>query len=452
MNETKEVDVAEFINRRRISAYQWLILAICTFIVAVDGLDLVIISFIIPGVAHDWGVPAAAFGPVVSAGLFGVAVGALFVGPISDRKGRKPVIFVAMVLCAVGTFGALISGSITTMVVWRFIAGIGLGAALPNVATIMAEYSPERSRARLLAAMYVGFSLGAASAGFSAAKLLPLFGWKGMLVLGGALPAICAALVLAGLPESVRFMVVQSATAEHIGRVLSRLGNLSYGHDTKFTLPEMKGTRHAPISGLFKNGLALGSVLLWLAYFTSLLVYYMLTSWLPSLLVQSGQPISEAAVVSAVLMIGGAIGSLSIGYFMDKFRPNYVVATAFLLATLLLLFIGRGLDSLLEFKVCAFFVGVLISGPITSMNTIAAEFYPTQSRASGVSWMLGIGRFGGILGAMLGAQLLAAGWGVSAIFMVLAIPALISGLALAYKGMHYGNAHTSAKIYATSYH
>lgn len=448
----KDVDVAEFINNQRISSYQWLILAICTLVAAVDGLDLVIISFIIPSISQDWGVPKAAFGQVLGAGLFGVAVGALFVGPISDRKGRKSVILAAMVLCSVGTFGSLISGSITTMVVWRFITGIGLGAALPNAATIMAEYSPERSRARLLAVMYVGFSLGAASAGFTAAKLLPLLGWKGMLVVGGALPAICAALVLVGLPESARFMVVQSASPERIGRVLSRLGNLSYGQDTTFTLPEMKGVRHAPISGLFKNGMALGSVLLWLAYFMSLLVYYMLTSWLPSLIVQSGHPIDQAAVVSAVLMVGGAVGSLLIGYLMDKLRPNYVVATAFVLATLLFLFIGRGLDSLVALEVCAFFAGVLISGPITSMNTLAAVFYPTQSRASGVSWMLGIGRFGGILGATAGGQLLAAGWSISEIFLVLTIPALISGLALAYNGLHYGDAHTTINGDAASVH
>jgi len=446
----KDVDVSEFIDSRKFSAYQWWILVICTLIVAVDGLDLVIISFIIPGIAHDWGVPKAAFGPVIGAGLFGVAIGALFVGPISDRKGRKPVIFASMVLCAVGTFGALFSSSITTMVVWRFIAGIGMGAAIPNAGTMMAEYSPKRSRARIMAAMYVGFSLGAASAGFAATRLLPLYGWKGMLVMGGVLPAICAALVLVGLPESVRFMIVQSASSERIGRVLSRLGNSSCGQDTTFTVPEMQGTRHAPISGLFKNGMALGSVLLWIAYFMSLLVYYMLTSWLPSLLVQSGHPVTQAAVVSSVLMVGGATGSLLIGYFMDKIRPSYVIATAFVLATALFVYIGRGLDSLAAFEVCAFIAGVLISGPITSMNTLAAEFYPTQSRASGVSWMLGIGRFGGILGGMMGGQLLAAGWGIGEIFRVLAIPALVSGLALIYKGWHYGDAHAVRKADVSS--
>ncbi|MCY0853444.1 MFS transporter [Cupriavidus sp. D39] len=205
---------------------------------------------------------------------------------------------------------------------WRFITGVGLGAALPNATTLLAEYSPERDRARLIAVMFVGVSLGAASAGVTAAHLLPIFGWKGMLLLGGELPTICALLVFVALPESARFMFVQKAPAERIGRGLSRVGNLSYGRDTEFTLPELKGEHQASISGLFTGGMGLGSVLLWVAYFMDLLVYYLLTSWLPSLIVQSGHPIEKAAaVVSAMLLVGASVGTLLIGWLMDKIKP-----------------------------------------------------------------------------------------------------------------------------------
>jgi AAHS family 4-hydroxybenzoate transporter-like MFS transporter len=438
---TKIIDVADFINSRPISRYQWLIMAICTLVAVVDGLDVAIVSFIVPSLAQDWGVPKAAFGQVIGAGLFGVALGALFVGPISDRKGRKTVILIAMALCAIGSFGCAFSGSVTSMMVWRFITGVGLGAALPNATTVLAEYSPERHRARLIAVMFVGFSLGAAGAGFTAAKLLPLFGWKGMLILGGVLPTLCAVLVLVALPESVRFMVVRKAPAERIGRVLSRLGSASFGRDTVFTLPELKSVHHTSISGLFADGMGLGSALLWLAYFMGLLVYYLLTSWLPSLIVQSGHPIEQAAMVSSMLLIGACTGTLMMGWMMDKMKPTYVVAAGFVFGAGLLLYVGRGFGSLIELEVCVFLAGLFMSGALSSMNTLAAAFYPTQCRASGVSWMLGIGRFGGILGAMGGGWLLSAGWGISEIFIILAIPALIAGLALAYKGIRYGEAH-----------
>jgi AAHS family 4-hydroxybenzoate transporter-like MFS transporter len=435
MNHT--IDVANFVDSRPISPYQWLILAICTLIAAVDGLDVAILSFLVPSLAHDWGVPKAAFGLVIGAGLFGVAVGALAVGPVSDRKGRKTVILIAMALCAIGTFGCAGSHAPAEMSVWRFFTGIGLGAALPNATTVLAEYSPQRHRARLIAVMFVGFSLGAASAGFTAAQLLPWIGWKGMLVLGAVLPVLCAVLVATCLPESVRFLVVRGAPSERVARILSRLSSARLDGATRFTLPELAGVRHTAIAGLFKGGLGLGSALLWVAYFMGLLVYYLLTSWLPSLIVQTGQPIEKAAVVSALLLLGASTGTLLMGWLMDRLHPTQVVATAFALGAGLLYYVGRGLESFLALQVCVFLAGLFISGALSSMNTLAAMFYPTQSRASGVSWMLGIGRFGGILGAMGGGWLLAAGWDISRIFMTLAVPALAAGVALAAKGLRY---------------
>jgi AAHS family 4-hydroxybenzoate transporter-like MFS transporter len=435
------INVADFIDSRRISPYQWVILAITTLIAAVDGLDVAIISYLIPSLSRDWGLPKAAFGLVIGAGLFGVAIGALTVGPMSDRKGRKTVILLALVLCALGAFGCAWSGSITEMTAWRFITGLGLGAALPNATTILAEYSPERHRARLIAVMFVGFSLGAASAGFTAGWLLPRIGWHGMLVLGGVLPTLCAVLVWLVLPESARFLVVKGAKAERIARILSRIGALQTGHCIGFTLPELKGKPHSSIAGLFKGGLGLGSALLWVAYFMGLLVYYMLTSWLPSLIVQTGQPIGMAAAVSAMLLVGASTGTLLMGWLMDKVRPTFIVAAAFVFGSLLLLHVGRGLDSFLELEVCVFFAGFFVSGALSSMNTLAAVFYPTQSRASGVSWMLGIGRFGGILGAMGGGWLLGAGWDISRIFMALAVPTLLAGMALAFKCTRYREGH-----------
>jgi MFS transporter, AAHS family, 4-hydroxybenzoate transporter len=434
------LDVAAFIDRHKISRYQWLILAICTLVAAVDGLDVAILSFLVPSLAQDWGVPKAAFGPVIGAGLFGVAIGALLAGPAADRHGRKTVILIAMALCAIGTLGCALSGSTGVMTAWRFVTGLGLGAALPNATTVLAEYSPQRDRARLIAVMFVGFSLGAASAGYTAAQLLPLIGWKGMLLLGAAVPALCALLVAMALPESARFLVVRGAHPERIARILRRIGSLRSDAATVFTLPEMKGTQHASIIGLFRDGLGLGSLLLWLAYFMGLVVYYLLTSWLPSLIVQTGQPIEKAATVSALLLVGASSGTLLMGWLMDKVKPSAVVATGFLCGAALLAYVGRGLASFAELQACVFLAGFFIASALSSMNTLAAAFYPTQCRASGVSWMLGIGRFGGILGATGGGLLLGAGWDISRIFMALALPTLLAGLALVLKSLRYREA------------
>ncbi|MBU6256919.1 MAG: MFS transporter [Burkholderiales bacterium] len=441
----QSIDVQDFINKRPLSAYQWLILLICTVVAAVDGIDVAVIGFIVPSLTHEWGVTKAAMGSVIGIGLFGLAIGSLCAGPLADRYGRKTMLMAAMLLCGLGSLGCASADTLASLTVWRFLTGLGMGAALPSATTILAEYTPERDRARFIAVMLLGFTLGSAGVGFIAAAMLPTLGWKGILVLCGVLPLLMFALVAWTLPESARFMVVRQQAGERIARALRRISGVRFEPDAAFTLPEMKpNASRSSVGTLFSNGMGLGTLMLWAACFMGLLVIYLLSSWLPTLIKDSGQPMEKAATVAAGFMLGGALGGLAVGWVMDKTKPHYAVAVAYLIGAAIVFVIGKGVSSLAVLQALVFLAGFFTTGSQTSICTLAAAFYPTQGRATGVAWMLGIGRFGAITGATSGGLMLGAGWGIGSVFAALAVPGLLAGVAIAIKGLRYGDSQDAA--------
>ncbi|TXI86997.1 MAG: MFS transporter, partial [Cupriavidus sp.] len=207
------VDVQALIDSQPFTPYQWLILCLCFLIVAVDGFDTAAIGYIAPALVQEWGIQKSELGPVLSAALFGLAFGAIFAGPMADRVGRKRVLIVSVFffgICSLATAFAPTLGWLTAL---RFLTGLGLGAAMPNAITLTSEFAPERRRAVLVNTMFCGFPLGSACGGFIAAALIPHYGWHSVLLLGGVLPIVLAFLLIAFLPESVRYMVMRNYPA-----------------------------------------------------------------------------------------------------------------------------------------------------------------------------------------------------------------------------------------------
>jgi AAHS family 4-hydroxybenzoate transporter-like MFS transporter len=437
------IDVQAFINRQRFSGYQWRILLLCFFIVAIDGFDTAALGFIAPVLAQQWHIGKAALGPVLSAALVGLAVGALVAGPLADRYGRKKVIVTSVVLFGLGSLASAGAWSLGSMTLFRFLTGLGLGAAMPNATTLLAEYSPDRRRSLLVTTMFCGFTLGSASAGFVAAKLIPAYGWPSVLALGGALPLLLSMLLIAVLPESVRFLVLKGAPPQRVAAMLERIAPLPHSGQPAtgslaFSVPEQTLSQSgSSLRAIFAAPLGLGTVMLWLGYFMGLLVIYLVTSWLPTLIKDAGLPLEKAALVAAMFMFGGTAGAILMGWLMDRFRPHHVLTAFYLCGALFIFLIGRSAGDLGQLAVVVFGAGFCINGAQVSMSALAAGFYPTLCRATGVSWMLGIGRFGGILGALIGGVLLGAGWGFATIFAVLALPAALAAGAIAVKGAHY---------------
>jgi AAHS family 4-hydroxybenzoate transporter-like MFS transporter len=428
MNIGQPLDVRAHINHRKMSGRQWLLLALCFLIVATDGMDVAIMGFLAPDITREWGISRAAFGVVMSAAPIGLAIGAILVGPMSDRFGRKKLLMASVAWFGTFTVISALSNDVVTLSLLRFATGLGLGAAMPNTTTLLSEYVPERSRSTLLAIMFTGFNLGSALVGFGAAALLPHYGWRAVLVVGGAIPLACLPVYLLLVPESVRFLVVRKFPSELIGRTLRRVVGGDVPANATFTISEPQVTGSQPGKVLLSSAYRATTLSLWGTYFMGLLVIYLLSGWLPTMIKDAGLPIERAANITALFQLGGTVGALLVGYFMDRLSPNRVISAAYLGGAIFILCLASGSVESSMFAAFVMLAGFCMSGAQTGLNAYAPSCYPTVVRATGVSWMQGMGRFGSIFGSFAGGMLLSMGWGFSAVIAILAAPATLAAI------------------------
>jgi AAHS family 4-hydroxybenzoate transporter-like MFS transporter len=403
--QTRDLDVQAFINRHPFSPYQWLVFATCFAIVLLDGFDTAAIGFIAPSLLKEWGVGKPALAPVLSAALFGLAAGALLAGPLADRLGRRSVLLASVLVFGAACGASAFATGLEGLTVLRFVTGIGLGAAMPNAVTLISEFCPDGRRAVITNAMFCGFPLGAACGGFLAAWMIPQWGWRSVLALGGLAPFALLAVMAFTLPESVRHMVAHGTSAERIRAVLRRI-HASDADAARYVMAE----QGAPAAGggfgvLFARAYAVGTAMLWLAYFMGLVIFYALINWMPILS----------------------------GWLMDRYDANRVIAIGFALTSVAVFLIGQVAGSVGLLTVTVFGAGALMNTAQSSLPALAAAYYPTQGRATGVAWMLGIGRFGGIAGSFLVAELARRQLSFGQVFTVVAAAALVATAALFVK-------------------
>ena len=433
MPVARTVDVQNFLNEHPFSRFQWVIFVLCFCVVLLDGFDTAAIGYIAPSLVTEWGIERPALAPVLSAALFGLAFGALSSGPLADRLGRKTVLVGAVLVMGGACIMSAFAGSLDQLVVWRFITGLGLGAAMPNAVTLMSEYCPDGRRATLTNAMFCGFPLGAAFGGFLAAWMIPQWGWRSVLVLGGTTPLVLTVLLLLLMPESVRYMVAKNQPVERIRGVLRRIA-ATMPEATSFTMHEKASVTQAKsgIGMVLSTSYLVGSVSLWVTYFMGLVIFYALINWMPLLFNDAGLAPQTAALISALFPLGG-VGAILSGWLMDRFNANVIIAVGFALTAVAVYAIGHAAGNLALLVVVVFVAGTLMNTSQSSLPALAAGFYPTQGRATGVAWMLGLGRFGGIAGSFLVAELARRQLTFSQIFTIVAIPGLIAAAALMIK-------------------
>jgi AAHS family 4-hydroxybenzoate transporter-like MFS transporter len=283
----------------------------------------------------------------------------------------------------------------------------------------------------LITIMFSGFTLGSAAIGFIAGTMIPHFGWRSVLLVGGITPLLLVPFLAVLLPESARYMALRGAAADKIAGVLGRVTGASFTGGESFVSSEPFLRTKRPIAVLFSEGYAATTIALWIACFMSLLVVYLLTGWLPTLMKDAGLTITTAANVTAMFQIGGTIGAILIGWSMDRGHPSLVIGAAYLAGAVFIM--GLAWVGALSGWLAAlvFAAGFCASGAQSGLNAFAPSCYPTIARTTGVGWMLGIGRLGSIVGPLVGGALLGLGWSFGAILGILAIPALCAAIAIA---------------------
>jgi AAHS family 4-hydroxybenzoate transporter-like MFS transporter len=419
-------------DRTRFGPLQFGVTALCAVVALLDGFDTQAIAYVAPRIAQDWGTAPSAFGPVFAVGLLGLSVGALVVSPMADRFGRKTIVLLSTLVFGLFALLTATAESMNALLVYRFLTGIGLGAAMPNIVALTSEYAPERLRATLVTVMFCGFPLGSTLGGLVSTGLIDAFGWRSVFVLGGALPLLLTPVLVWLLPESARFLVATGAPERRIASIASRLDPTI---STATFIAQLKSeTVEAPkglsIFQLFTAGRARVTVLLWLAFFMNLLVMYFLVNWLPTLLKAAGLSLAMAILPTATLNLGGVVGGVVLGRLIDRWGPYAVLGGAYTTSAGFIALIAMSGENLPMLIVGAALAGFGVVGGQIGAIALAASVYPTAIRATGLGWAFGIGRIGAIIGPLLGGLLLAQHWAPKTIILTAVGPALLAAAAV----------------------
>jgi MFS transporter, AAHS family, 4-hydroxybenzoate transporter len=424
------IEVSDWIDKRSVSSVQVLVLALCAAAAAIDGFDAQNIGYVAPAIIQEWQVAPHDFTAVFVSGLIGLLIGCLLIAPLADVIGRRWILIVTLATFGIFSLASAAAPSIAWLSFLRFLTGLGLGGGMANAIAMTSEYFPSRMRSWMTVLMFCGFPVGASLGGLLAAALIPVYGWSTVFIVGGIVPLALAAVLAALLPESIRYLVAKKADGERVAAILRRIDPHSeIPHPARFVMAE-QNAGGLTVKHLFGGGRSLGTMLIWVVFFASLLDIYLLTSWLPQVLHDSGLSISASAVATAVLQGGGVVCTLVVGPVLDRRGCLTVLLALYLLAAVGIAAIGSvgNYFALILLAACASGAGIIAGQNVA--NAVAAMFYPTSIRATGVGWALGIGRIGAIVGPTVGGAMLALQWSQAAIFGVGAIPALVAALAV----------------------
>ena len=419
------IDINQYIDRQSFARLQWLVLIMCVLILAFDAIDLTVMGLIAPALSEQWGIDKAALGPALTSSIVGTCVGAMCGGPMADWFGRKRILVASTLSFGLFTVACAFAPTLGWLILLRFLGGLGIGSATPVANTLMSEFAPKRYRALCCNVLLVGFTLGATLGGLAASWLIPHWGWRSMLVLGGGIPVVLGLLQFA-LPESLQFMLLKQWPERQVAAVMERVEPGSGGLAQRLSVGDRKVPSSTNLKTPFAPRYLMGTIVLWAVYFLGLVIYYVMTSWLPTFVHSAGFSIAQSSIIMAMFPFGGVIGTLGLGLVMERLGSVKVIALTYALSGIFIWLVGTQGGSLPLLSVIVFVTGVTLNGAQLSMPSLSAMFYPTVARATGTAWMIGIGRVGGIVGAMAGGILLQLNWSFSSIFGVLAIPAFLS--------------------------
>jgi benzoate transport len=409
----------------RWSPLQLIVVGLCFVVNMIDGMDVLILSYIAPTLQEEWGVAADRLGILFSAGILGMAIGGIVLAPLADLFGRRLVIIASLIVSTIGMILSGFAADIPQLMVLRLLVGVGIGTVLASMAAIIAEYAPDRHRNFAVGLLYAGYPLGAIITGFVAVQAIPAYGWHAVLTGAGLVSALMVPTLIVLLPESMQFLIKRSPprALERLNRILARMGRPQL---SELPIPDEAPTK-AGVAGLFADGRTVGTLLLWAAMILGFAALWFIISWIPKLAILSGLDQANGIYAGTIFNVGAFLGTVVLGLITARFKLQRVVMIfLFAAAGAMILFGSVAMPVPLVLAV-AFLIGFLLQGGFNGIYPLAARLYPAEVRSTGIGWTMGVGRLGAVMGPFVGGILIARETPLPLLFAIFAAPAVIAG-------------------------
>jgi MFS transporter, AAHS family, vanillate permease len=391
---------------------------------ALDGFDVLSISFASPGIAQEWGIDRAALGIVLSMELIGMAIGSIFLGGVADKIGRRPTILGCLVVMAAGMMMATTVRGLVDLSIWRIVTGLGIGGMLASINAVAAEFSNARRRDLSVSLMSIGYPVGAVLGGLVAAQLLRGNDWRTVFYFGAGVTALLIPIVYFVVPESVHWLARKqpAGALDKINNALRRMG-----HAAVSALPDIStDARTRSISEIFAPGLVATTILVTLAYFFHITTFYFIVKWIPKIVVDLGFAASTAAGVLVWTNVGGALGGAVFGLLTLRFGLKPLTIALLVLSTVTVTLFGRSPADLQRLSMICAMAGFCTNAGIVGLYAIIARVFPTQVRAFGTGFTVGVGRGGSVLAPIIAGFLFTAGYSLPTVSLTMALGSLLA--------------------------
>ncbi len=432
------MDVREAIRTQPMRRLQLMTIVICLVLCMIDGFEILVMAFVAPHLAKAWGLGPVEVGYLLSAGVFGMAVGAVFLSPLADRIGRRRHVILCLAFVTVGMALSYFATSVAQMVVYRAAAGLFIGALVASLNITASEYCSDKRRGVVMGVYGVGFPLGAALGGAASAALIANYGWASPFLFGAVLSGAMLILVLFALPESIEYLVEKRppGALEQYNRIAVRLG---YARAAALPAAASSAERQVAWRVVFSGTLGKRTACLWAAFALLTSAFYFANTWTAKLIADaSGSP--ELGVQAGVLVpLGGGLGALLFAALSSVIRPRLATMWVMFGGAVAYVVYANNFSNLRLALPLAFVVGVFANGGIAAYYAISPSIYPAAVRAAGVGWMIGFGRLVAIATPVATGYLLAAGWKPAETYELFAVVLAIAGVAcwllhLTYRG------------------
>lgn len=425
--QLEQGDLTTALERQEMTPFQISAVGICMILNAIDGFDVLAISFAAPALAKEWSLAPGELGILFSSGLVGMTLGSLLIAPLADRIGRRAMILASLIAVTLGMLLSAAARSPVELAILRAVTGLGIGAMLPSLATIVAEFSSLRRRELAVSTMSTGYPIGATLGGMAAVFLVGSFGWRGIFLFGGLLSLVILPIVAWRLPESLAFLVSRRppGALEKTNHLLRRVGIPEVDR-----LPELAVSRpRTRFFDVVHGRLGLQSAALWTAFFCVMLSFYFVLSWTPKLLVDAGLRAEQGISGGVLLNVGGIAGALVLGLLAARIGKFRIVALSMIAGALSVAIFGYFAEGVVLAMTLALLVGYFLFASLVGLYAILPSIYPAAVRNTGAGLSVGVGRIGAIVSPYVAGLLLERGWSNSSTYVVFAVPLLAAGVA-----------------------